>query len=126
MAGTVDFTENTLGTVKKITVEWESGGASPPAGDGKAEATTDGVYDGKILAVYTIPGTASDQPDDNYDVEVEDSDEFDVLMGEGEDRHESNSQLVDEGLGYVASSRLTFKVSDAGRENKGTIVLWIR
>ncbi len=116
------ITELTHGTVKKITYEWTSHAAT-----GDAEETTTKAYNGAIERLVTVPGTAGDQPADNYDVTVEDSDEVDVLMGEGANRSDTTTQQVGAGdLGVVAYSRLTFKIDNAGNSNKGTVHLYIR
>lgn len=109
------------GPVKKITWEWTSDAL------GAASIETAKQYNGVIERLVTIPGTAGDQPDDNYDVTIEDEDGVDVLMGEGVDRHESNTQQVGrDDLGVVAYSTLTLVVADAGATNKGTVHLYIR
>ncbi len=113
--------ELTHGTVKKITVEWTSNAA------GDASAETDEAYNGAIERLVTVPGTAGDQPSDNYDVTAEDGDDVDVLMGEGANRSNANTQQVGAAdLGVVAYSTLTLVVANAGNTKKGTVHLYIR
>ena len=116
------FTEEVYGNVKKITWEWRSHAAT-----GDASETTAGTYTGAIERLVTVPGTVADQPDDNYDITVEDGDDVDALMGAGANRHDTNTQQVGaDDLGIVAYDRLTFNVANAGNDNTGTVYLYIR
>lgn len=120
MTGTVTITEETFGTVKKITFAWTSDGS------GNAGDTTSNAYSGEILRLVTIPD-GTDAPTDNYDVVVSDEDGVDVLMGAGADRDTANTeQVLASSLGIVASDKLTLAVSNAGDSKSGTVILYIR
>ncbi len=123
MAGTVVTTERTLGVVKKITFAWTSGSGGDA---GKADATTTGVYDGKIIAVLTDPdGTTA--PTDNYGVEIKDSDGLDLCATNCLLRDTANTEIVaSTSLGAVAKSTLTLAVTSAGSAKLGVCVVWIR
>lgn len=126
MAASITKTEKTFGVIKKITWEWtaHTDGVVAVATDG---AETDGVYNGEIVRLVTVPGTGDDAPDPNYDVVVYDDDDVDVLAGAGADRHTSNTeQVLASSLGVVAYSKLTLYVSGAGSGNKGTVHLYVR
>ena len=124
MAAGITFTEITHTSAKKIIAAWESKGAG--VGEGTIGGTTANAFDGKVLGMTTIPdGVAA--PTDNYDIVIKDSNSHDVLLGQGLNRHTSNTQhVVEANLGAVAGSKLTVDISAAGNSKKGTIILWIR
>lgn len=118
----VTTTEITYSSCKKITFAWLSDDAAGTAG-----ATTTAAFDGKLIGVATIPGTGGDQPDDNYDVVLNDADGHDVLLGQGANRDETNTEyLAMTVLGGVAGSKLTLGISGAGNALQGTVIIWIR
>jgi len=118
-AGTATATETTATSVKKIKVAWTSG-----SGGEAAAVTTSKAYDGKVIALTTIP---TDSPTDNYDIVATDSDSVDVLLGAGANRDTANTEYVAEAsLGAVAGSTLTFTITNAGNSKSGTIYCYIR
>jgi len=123
-AGSMTLTEVVYGTVKKIKAEWTAG-TGDDAGAVSDETTE--VYDGRIIGVATVPGTGDDQPDDNYGVTVKDSDSVDLLLGNGANRDEANTEYIAEAsCAGVARSKLTIGVENAGAGEKGTIYVYIR
>lgn len=112
----------------KITSVWNSGDGGE-AGDtaGAALATTGFKFSGKIIGLGTIPSAAVGKaPDDNYGLEIKDSDGHDVLLGAGLNRDTANTEYVNgTTIGGVANSTLTFSVTGAGSDNAGTVILWI-
>ena len=126
-AGSCTITETTHGSVKKVVFAWTAGTAPAHAGLISATTTHAGGYDGEIIGLTTIPATAGDQPDDNYDVTVTDVGGHDVLLGAGANRDETNTEhVVRANLAGVAASQLTLNVTNAGSGLKGTVVLYIR
>ena len=122
-AGSMTITEISHGSVKKIKAEWTAG-----TGDdvGAVSASTSKSYDGRIIAVATVPATGDDQPDDNYDVELLDADSVDVALGNLENRDETNREYVKEAdLGAIKGT-MTISVSGAGASHKGTVYVWLR
>ena len=118
MAGTVVITEVSHGSVKKITFAWTSD-------SGAADATTAKAYSGKLLGVTTDPDATA--PDDNYDVEVQDADGDDLLLGAGANRDTLNTEFIKEAdLGAVAGSALTLAVTNAGDAKLGEVHVWLR
>jgi hypothetical protein len=114
------LTEQNHRSVSKLVYAW----TSDTSGD--ATATTTETYSGKLLGLVTVPdGSAA--PSADYDVTVTDPDGFDVLDGEGVDRHTSNteSQFDPTALG-VADGKLTFVVANGGDTKEGVVHLWIR
>jgi hypothetical protein len=110
--------------IKKIKAVWTAG-----TGDyeGIASATTEHLYDGRIIGACTVPGADGDAPDPNYDITVKDVDNVDIALGALMDRHTSNTQYVAEAsMAGVAKSKLTIAVAGAGSANKGTLYLYIR
>lgn len=121
MAGTVTKLEETFGTVKKITFAWTSDGS------GNATKTTTKTFSGKIERLVTVPGVGGDQPDDNYNVTINDQDSTDVLMGAGATRDDTNTeQVLASSLGIVANDTLSLVIDSAGAAKKGTVYLYIR
>lgn len=121
--GTVTVTEEICGTVKKIKFAWTSNSAD----GGKATKTTTNAYTGEIIRLVTVPGTAGDAPDPNYDVVLYDEDTTDVLMSAGLNRHTSNTeQVLASSLGCVANDKLSLSIADAGNANTGTVYVYIR
>jgi len=121
--GTVVVTEETFNTVKKIKFEWTSSSAD----GGKATKTTTKTYTGEIIRLVTIPASAGDAPDPNYDVLIYDEDTTDVLMSGGLNRHTSNTeQVLGTSLGCVANDTMSLSIIDAGNANKGTVIIYIR
>lgn len=126
MAASVTKTEVTHKPIKKITWAWTA------HTDGKvatatANAATTNYYTGTIERLVTVPGTAADQPDDNYDVYVYDDDSVDVLLAGGLNRDETNTeQVAASSLGIVCASKLTLYVEGAGSGLKGTVYLYIK
>lgn len=120
-AGTVTVTEQTFGIVKKITWAWTS------SAGGAADKQTTKVYDGKLVALETIPAGGGSAPSDNYGITVADADGHDVLAGAGAARDTANTEIVAEAsLGAVAGSPLYLHVTAAGNGKGGTAILWVR
>ena len=108
------------GSVKKIVWAWTSDGS------GDASEATTKAYDGKLIGLTTIPDAVA-APSVDYDIVVTDSDDHDVLLGAGADRHTSATEHVAQAsLGAVAGSKLTLVVSNAGAAKEGVVVLYVR
>ncbi len=120
MAGSATITEQTFNTVKKIRFDWISGD------DGTVVAATVGQYSGEVLRAVFIPDEGDTQPDDDYDVAVNDSDGLDVLNNLGANCDNAAAEQVIGNMGAVANSKLSLAVSGAGAANKGIVVLYIR
>lgn len=109
--GTVIVTEETYGTVKKITFDWTSGTG---ADANLASKTTVNAYSGEIIRLITVPGAVPNAPTDNYDVVINDEDTTDVLMGAGANRDAANTeQVLASSLGCVANDKLSLSITDA-------------
>ncbi len=125
MAGTVTYTEEIhgiFGRIKKITMAWTC-----TAGGAVSGTLTDSVFNGEIVRLVTVPGTAGNAPTDNYDVTIVDEDGTDVLMGAGVDRDTANTeQVLATSLGVVANDKLELRVANAGSAKSGTVYLYIR
>jgi hypothetical protein len=92
--------------------------------------TTTNGYSGRFLGVITVPGTAADQPDDNYSITITDSDGVDLALGALSNRDETNTEFVPEAsMAGIATGTLTFNVTSAsapGANTKDKIYLYIR
>ncbi len=121
MAGVVAISEEVFGSIKKIAFTWTS------TAGGVADSQTNHAFNGVIERLVTVPGTAGDQPTDQYDITITDEDDTDVLMGAGADRSNVNTeQVAASSLGVVANDRLTLNVANAGNTKKGTVYLYLR
>jgi hypothetical protein len=79
---------HTLGqSVKVTTVTWET----DECGDASEEIS--GIS-GEILKIVTIPGEDCDQPDDDYDVVINDEDGLDIALGLLANRDEATAEAV--------------------------------
>lgn len=117
---TMTLTEETFGSVKKISASWVEG-------SGAATATTTNYYNGAIERLVTVPNGSS-APAASYDITVSDQDSTDVLLGAGGSRAAAAvEQVKAASLGIVANDKLTFNVTNAGSSSgAGTIHLYIR
>lgn len=119
--GTVTLTERISGSMSKLIYSWVSDAT------GRASVTTGNYFTGRVIAAVTIPGASPNAPTDNYDVTVSDGDGHDVLLGNGIDRDETNTELIKaEVLPAVVDSRLRLSVANAGNAKRGTVVLWLQ
>lgn len=122
LVGTIAYTEETVGSVKKISIAW----TSDASGNASGLATTN-TYNGALHRLVTVPGAAGAAPTDNYDVTILDQDSTDVLMGAGIDRDTANTeQVLATSLGAVANDTLSIVVANAGNAKSGTVYLYIR
>lgn len=119
MAGTVTTTEETIGSISKITFDWTS------SAGGAADATTTNYYSGVIQRVVQIPGATT--PTAAYDVIVSDDDGADVLLGLGANLSESavTQKVAADKLGTVANAQLTLAVTNAGNAKTGKTILYL-
>lgn len=124
MAETVTCSEETHGTVKKVTWDWLS------AADGSVGAatgvTTTQVYNGALLRAVFVPDSGGTQPSDNYDVVINDADGYDVLAGQGANKSNAAAVTVVASMGAVANDKLTLGVTNAGGSKGGVVYLYIR
>jgi len=121
MAGTVVNTEQSHTSIKLIKFAWTSDGA------GAADSTTTKYFDGKILAVVTVPGAGALAPDPNYDIVITDLLGADILLGNGANRHTANTEFIAlASLGAVSLSTLTLAVTAAGAANSGDVYIYLR
>lgn len=123
VVGSVTYTEETFGIVKKITAAWTASSDTGAVSGTKTLKT----YSGEILRLVTVPGTAGDAPTPDYDVTALDDDGTDVLMGAGANRHTSNTeQVLASSLGVIANDKIELRVANAGNSKKGTVYIYLR
>lgn len=120
MAATI--TEETHGSIKKVTFAWTILSSS----SGGVSGTTSYAYNGEVHRLVTIPDGSS-APSANYDITVSDQDSTDILMAGGANRHSANTEQVNAAsLGVVANDKLTLNVTNAGSSCAGTAIVYIR
>ena len=124
MAEACTITEETFGTVKKVTWAWTSA-ADGSVGAAAVSTTTTNAYSGKIERLVTDPGATA--PTDNWDLVINDEDGTDVLVGAGANRDTANTeQVLAASVGIVANDTLTMLVTNAGSGKTGTVYVYIR
>lgn len=124
MAGSATITEITYNSLKKITFDWTSDAAT-----GAADATTTSKFSGLIERVVQIPDSGGTQPDNLYDVVVNDEDGTDILHGNGANLVNTGPTLkshVTDGLGAVVASTLTLAVTNANNSKGGKTIIYLR
>ncbi len=124
-AGTCTTTEVRHTSVKKISFDWLAGTGDD---EGTVTATTTYAYDGVLERVVFVPDSGDTQPDNLYDVVVNDADSHDVLAGLGANLSNAATATKThaDGLGAVAGSKLTLSVSGAGSANGGIVNIYLR
>ena len=123
--GTVSIIEEDFLNIKKITFSWTSVNGGGDAG--KAVKTTVNNYTGEAIRFITVPGTVGDQPSDNYNVIILDSNGVDILMSSGLLRDQISTEQVPQSLlGCVVDSKLTLSITGVGNAKKGIVYLYIR
>lgn len=120
--GTATVTEKEYGKgIHRTTVEWTT-----TAGGAFEKTFTMNRLPVRITQIATIPGSGGVQPDDNYDVVVNDADGIGVAQAQGINRDETDA----EGTTYVAPTSivgpLTMTITNAGASNSGTVRLLYR
>lgn len=119
-AGTVTVTTASGGAGRtKYSMAWT---ASNPGGAVSANAVT--VKGGSLYALEIVPGTAGDQPTDQYDLTLLDDQGVDVLNGAGANLSNSAGSIIvfDPPLPF-APGTLTPTIANAGNGKKGTLIL---
>ena len=116
------LTEYVSQSVKMVQYSWTSNGV------GTASGPTLEVYNGRVMCAVQIPSDGATEPDTLYDVVVTTSLGDDVLANLGANLDDSLSTYKNEkdGLGCVGNSVLTLSVTNAGANNTGKTILYIR
>ncbi len=134
MAGTMTFTYDDEGAIKKILVSWTSDSS------GDATGTTKKII-GSLLKGVTDPD-GTDAPTDNYDITIKDATHKVDVLGECQDdlvdRDTANNEAVHFFLlNYdstpvgvaafpVVADQLDIAVAAAGNAKKGQIIIYYR
>lgn len=120
--GTVTITEETFGSVKKITFAWTSDASGNVSG-----TLTTKSYNGALERLVTVPAGGGSAPTNLYDITMLDQDSTDVLMAAGADRSSANTEQVQRtSLGVVANDKLELRIANAGNAKSGTVYLYLR
>lgn len=110
--------------ITKIAIAWVADGS------GNVDVTSTQKVSGLIARCVTVPDSGGTQPDNLYDVVINDDNGVDVLVGGGTDRNETNAEQFAPLLStyasvIVADTTLTIVVSNAGADNAGTLNLYM-
>ena len=127
MAGTVTVAEQLHRAVRSIRWTWVSDGSGDASG-----TDTEKIVLGTPMALVFIPDTGGTQPDDNYTVKILDTDNADILRGQGSARAQIYSDTTEQ-ITYGDSteprtfdSKLSLVVSGAGNAKGGQVVMYFR
>lgn len=127
MAGTITKSYSKTRSIEKIVADWVSDTSGNATGNFLRKS-------GEIVRVGFAPSTDS-APTNNYDIEINDTEGFDVLNGCGANLSSSVKAqyfpaMVDHLVGYsipvAFDGILSVAVSNAGNAKQGKIVLHIR
>ena len=125
--GTCTITEQTFGSIKRITFNWVCG-ASSQAHVIPGTSTTN-YYDGKILQVVICPDSTK-APDANYDLELNDKDTVDQFCGSGANRHTSSTEVLVHSsstpLGVAIQTKLSLVIANGGSSGSGVTYVYLR
>jgi len=120
--GSVTITRSRLQkNLEAITIAWTSDGAGAVSGNPFA------VGAGPLWQAKFVPGSGADQPDDNYDVTINDEDGCDVLLGDGVNLSNSEAAIVGaiSPIALLDGQALDLVVANAGDSKMGTVTLII-
>ena len=129
--GTVVVTAYTLGTVRRYDLAWDASASGIVSGENT------GTINGRIERVVIIPDIGTTQPDNLYDLTLDDADDVDLLAGQGANLANNATQSVCGGedlvsgsstgaIPFVVNGPITVEITNAGSENGGTIRLYVR
>ena len=116
-----------IGGVRVLVFEWESDGSGNVSEVGILTKIT-----GVILGVWFKPST-TDQPSNEYDVELLNADGYDVLLGVGANLPNDPADSVckrtpltaDDQLVPLYDDTLALSISGAGASKKGTVHVFL-
>lgn len=122
-AGSITFTvaPAQLRGLYRLELDW----TSDASGDVSSVTTN---ISGYLLRVTFIPDSGDTQPSDLYDVELQDSDDIDLLNGAGADLSQTTSTTLAPIIAGdslpVVMGEIELIVSNSGAANGGTVVLY--
>jgi hypothetical protein len=121
-AGTVTSTETRFQLVRKVVFAWTANSS------GAASGSTTHACTGELLRVSVIPGTGTAAPSDNYDIELHDENDIDLLDGNGANLDSATTYtfLVSDTLGVVSNEDIELSITNAGASNTGTVLVYLR
>ncbi len=123
--GTVStLIEETFGSVKFISWSWVGGTGETTLNAG----TTTSFYNGRLIFCVTNPGT-SDAPADDYDCQILDKNDIDLLSNNGMNRDSASVEtILEASLGAAANTQLELSIQNSGSSGaaNGVVYLWIR
>jgi hypothetical protein len=122
-AGTVAFTcpsSAKVGTIWRCTWTWTATAGGAVSGNAQV------VPYGAIIRVDFNPGSPA--PTDDYDATLVDTENIDLLMGQGANRDTANSETVVYGTPIFQDGKRTLDlvIANAGNATSGTVTVWIR
>ena len=135
MASTAVVTPMEMYSIKKYTILWTSHTDGTISNALKNANRNNIPFNGMLVRVTIIPGTSTEQPDDNYVLTLSDENSVDVLANQGAALDESNTTdfcpatAITDGtnpgsLPFAIAGALTLAGSGAGSQNQGTTVLY--
>ena len=105
--------------MRLVTLAWTS------SGGGSVSSTFD-IGGGYIHSVEVVPGSGADQPTDQYDVTITNSNGIDILSGRGANQSSSAGAIYQMNPPlFHRGDTMTLTVSNAGAANTGTVLIHI-
>lgn len=108
------------GSVKKVKIVVVS------AADGTATGTGSELHNGAVLRFVAVPDAGGTQPDDAFDVVLNDDDGYDILAGQGANISQTGATTVVASMGAIANDKITFDASNMGSGKGATFYVYIR
>lgn len=95
--------------------------------EGAAGDTTEELFNGAIEQVLFSPGSGDNQPSDDWDAVLTDSQGADMLCGRGADLDNASIVVLrDPFLGILVNSALTLAVTNFGNAKTGQVSVFIK
>lgn len=110
------------GTIVRYTLDWTSNNTGAVSGNAFA-------VQGRVLQVKFVPDGGSTQPDNLYDVTLNDQDGADVLAGAGANLSNTTASILKldpPALVDGATATLDLVVAAAGDANGGLVYVWVQ
>jgi hypothetical protein len=128
VAGSISLTASTLGAsgVTRYDFDWTSDAS------GDVNSTSSDIKRGEIFQIRFKPDSGGTQPSDLYDVQLQDSDNVDLLndgsSGRGSNLSNATGAYMqwDPPIWHDGANQVELVVSNAGNAKGGVVSLWVR
>jgi len=94
--------------------------------DGTATGVTTYKITGEVFRFVVVPGVGGNQPTNLFDIELQDADGYDTLLGLGTNLSNADTTTAVASMGVVVHDVLTLAVTNAGSVKTMTVVAYIK